>query len=399
MKTPSLLASLLLAPVVAAQTVLPPFSSHYEAVDLGFMPGVHNYAGITFAPNDPNTLLVSAYQSGVIRAVPLQRDGLGRIAGFGTPSVVASVGGNDGGLAFGPGGVLFFTWYGANRLGQLEPGSTSADRTDDLYPLGVSGSVGAVNFVPSGRPGAGRCKLVSYGGSTWYDVTLAPDGQGTFAVSSLSSPIQLQGGPEGMLWPPPGSPLLGTGVLVAEWNAGLYAYSTDQNGDPMPATRQLVMAGLSGNAGGAIDPVSGDFLFSGNGGRLCALRLGAVCGTMTSYGQASPGAGVVPTLTGSGCARLGQTISLRVDGNPNAFGVLAFGSFPVDVQFAGLRVLTNLELVLTSGLGGTGIAVMPLYIPVVPSLGDAHFYFQAAYLDATTPSGLAATAGLDLWIR
>lgn len=399
MRTHILFAGLALAPAALAQSVQPPFNAYYEAVDLGQLPGISNYGGIAFLPNDPNTLLVSAYQSGEIRAVPLIRDAQGRIAGFGPSTQHATVGGNDGGLAFGPGGVLFFTWYGPNRLGQIEPGSTTADRVIDLQPLGVIGSVGACAFVPAGRSGAGRFKLATYGGSVWYDVTLAPDGSGTYSIVSLSAPIQIQGGPEGIVYPPLGSPLLSTSVLVAEWNAGIAAYSTDANGDPLPNTRQLVMTGLSANGGGAIDPVSGDILFTGGGGRLAALRLGATCGSITSYGQPSPGSTVTPTLTGYGCARLGQVVTLRVDGAPNSFGVLALGSYPANVTFQGLTVLTNLEVLTASVLGGTGTMVAPLLIPTTPSLGDQHFYFQAGYLDAGTPSGLSATAGLDLWIR
>ncbi len=394
------LAGLALAACAVAQTVLPPSSGYYEVVDLGKMPGVDDYGGIAFPPGEPHTLLTSAYGSGEIRAVPLVRGGQGRIVGSGPSTVRATVGGNDGGLAFGPGGVLFFTWYGPNRLGQIEPGSSSPDRVLDLGPLGVSGTVGTCAFVPPGRQGAGRFKVASYAGSRVHDLTLVPDGNGTFSIASVSPGVQIQGGPEGMVYPPLGSPLLGQSVLVAEWDTGgVTAYSTDQNGDPMPASRQLVVAGLGATGGGAIDPVSGDFLFTAGNGHLVALRLGATCGAITSYGQATPGAAGTPRLTGVGCARLGEVVTLRVDGPPNGVGVLALGSFPVNVPFQGLTVLTNLEVVIGSGLGGTGVMVAPLYLPATPSLGNRHFYFQAAYLDPTTPSGLTATAGLDLWVR
>lgn len=399
MRTSLPLLGLLLATAAQAQSVLAPFNSYYEAVALGQMPGVFNYGGIAFAPGNPNVLLISPYLSGQVRAVSLVRDSQGFITGFSGSTVYATVGGTDGGLAFGPTGVLFFTWYGPNRLGQILPGSTTANRVDDLAPLGIGGSVGTCAFVPAGRGGAGRFKIATYATSKWYDVTLAPDGAGTFQLQNVTDVATIQGGPEGILYPPSTAPLLGNHVLVADWNSGLYAYQTDANGDPLPATRQLVMTGLSGNAGGAVDPVTGDMLFSGNGGRLVAVREGAVCGSITSYGPASPGSTVTPALTGTGCARLAQSVTLQVDGAPFSLGVLALGYYPVNYQYPGLTLLTTISITVTSVLDATGRFVLPLAIPNTPSLGNTHLYFQAGYLDAGTPSGLSATAGLDVWIR
>lgn len=398
MRTSVLLAGLLAAATAPAQSVLPPFSSQYQAIDLGHMPSVFNYGGLAFPPSDPNTLLVSAYQSGTVRAVALVRDAQGHITGFGGSTVFATVGGNDGGLAFGPGNVLFFTWYGQNRLGQILPGSTTANRLIDLSPLGITGSVGTCVFVPNGRSGAGRCKIVSYSGSRWYDVALAPAGDGTFTIQSATHTATIQGGPEGVLYPEASSPLLPNHVLVAEWNNGLFAYETDANGDPLPATRQPFVTGLSGNAGGAIDPISGDFLFSGNGGVLTAIRATPTCGSMTSYGMASPGF-VTPTLTGSGCARLGQSVSLRVDGPANGFGVLALGDWQIQVDLGGFVLLTTLDVVLTSALDAAGQFTVVWDIPVDPSLGDRHFFLQAACVDAGSAFGLSGSTGLDLWVR
>jgi len=382
-----------------AQSVQPPFNTAYQAVDLGQMPLVYNYGGIAFHPNDPDLLLVSAYASGRIAAVRVVRDSSGLIQGFGTTTTYATVGGTDGGLAFGPGGVLFFTWYGANRLGQIRPGSTVADKIIDLGPLGISTSVGTCAFVPAGRAGAGRFKLANYAASEWFDVTLAPDGNGTYSITAVSAPVQIQGGPEGILYPPTTAPLLGNSVLVAEWNAGLTAYDVDANGDPIAASRQLVMTGLGANGGGAIDPVSGDFLFSGGGGHLVALRAGAACGTILGYGAATPGATTTPTLSAVGCPRLGQSLTVTVQGAPNAFGAFAIGTYSANYTIAGVRILTNMVETFPHTLDAQGRYVMPLAIPTAPNFGDAHFYFQAGYLDPGSATGFAATAGLDVWVR
>ena len=392
-------AGLLLAATAPAQTILPPFNAAWQASDLGPMPNVHNYGGIAFVPGAPNTLLVSAYGSGQIRAVTLVRDADDHIVGFAGSTLHATVGGNDGGLAFGPGGVLFFTWYGANRLGQIRPGSTSADRLIDLAPLGVSGSVGTCAFVPPGRDGAGRFKLVSYAGSRCHDATLVPAGDGTFTLGAVTHTATLQGGPEGLPYPPTSAPLLPQHVLVAEWNAGVFAYRTDANGDPLPATRQPFLAGLSGNAGGAIDPVTGDLLFSGNGGRLCAVRAFASCGALTAYGPATPGTTVTPALTAAGCARLGGAVTFDVVGAPHALGVLVAGDWQLQIDLGGFVLLTSLDVQIPHLLDATGRFSLPYAVPADPALGNAHVYVQAGYLDAGTPFGFSGTAGLDVWIR
>lgn len=395
----TLLPVLLSSALCTAQSVHPPFNDHYHAVDLGQIPGVYNYGGTCFVPGDPNTLLVSAYGSGRIAAVRLLRDASGAITGFGQTTTHATVGGNDGGLAFGPGNVLFFTWYGQNRLGQILPGNTTADRVDDLRPLGTGSSVGTCAFVPAGRAGAGRFKVATYSSDQWYDVTLSPDGNGTFAPAPFGAPVQMQGGPEGILYPPVSAPLLGNSVLVCEWDAGITAYQTDNNGDPIPSTRQMVLSGAPANGGGAIDPITGDFLFTFAGGHLLAMRAGTICGTFTSYGPATPGATLTPTLTATGCPRLSQSFTLLVQGQPQAFGALGMGTFSASWNIEGVTVLTNMIVSFSHQLDAQGRLVVPITIPNSAAWGDLHLYFQAGYLDPGSATGFSATRGLDVWIR
>lgn len=384
--------------LATAQTVLPPFNAHYAAQDLGGITGVLDYGGVTFAAGNPNQLLVSAFGSGTIRAVGVLRDAQGHVVGTTASTIVATVNGNDGGLAVGPNGVLFFTQYPANVLGQILPGASSAAREIDLTALGVDPSVGSCAFVPAGRAGAGRLKIATYSTSTWHELSLAPSADGTFAVTGVPTTIALGGGIEGIAYPPANAPLLGTRVLVAEWSDGVVAWQCDGNGDPIPGTRQPVIANTGSIGGGAVDPLTGDVLFLCGGGRLLSLRTNATCGAITSYGPASPGA-FLPTLVGSGCARLGQSVTLTVGGAPATFGVLTAGSAPLSVPFANLTVLTTLETSFPILLGGNGQFVLPIAIPVVPALGNSHLYLQAGLLDASTASGLSASAGLDLWIR
>lgn len=403
MQTPLSLAissSLLLAGAVTAQSVLPPFDSTYQVINFGSPAGFTSYGGTAFLPSNPNVLLVSVYPSNTIRAVPLSRSQQGYINGFGASAVVASVGGTDGGLAFGPGGVLFATWYGPNRLSQIKPGSTSTDRVDDLGPLGVASSVGACTFVPPGLPGAGRFKVCGYGGNDFYDMPLTPDGTGTYAPGAVGPATFLTGGIEGLVYTPPAMAMIGGRLLAAEWSAGnVAAYQIDSIGNPLPATRQVVIAGLANMGGGAVDPITGDIVFTGGSGNLVVLRNGSACGTFTAYGTASPGASGTPTLTGAGCLRIGQTIAFTTHHAANSVGLLALGYSPTNINYNGLLVLQSLNVTVVSVTNGLGDWSFPLSVPLTPTLGNAHVYLQAAYLDASTPSGFVGTAGLDVLIR
>ena len=114
-----LLAMLAVGGQASALTVDPFYAGSYTAFDLGSAPGVPGfYGGVTFKMGDPNTLLLggSANNSaGKIYEIGVVRDGLGHITGFsGTASVFASAPQIDGGLEYGPGGVLFYTGYSSN---------------------------------------------------------------------------------------------------------------------------------------------------------------------------------------------------------------------------------------------------------------------------------------------
>lgn len=86
--------------------------------------------GLTFLNRD--TLLIGGNantSSGYISQIGVSRDGDGHIVGFSGPaSFYATAPNIDGGLAFGPDGVLFATGYSNNTLLQIKPGSTSPDK-------------------------------------------------------------------------------------------------------------------------------------------------------------------------------------------------------------------------------------------------------------------------------
>jgi YVTN family beta-propeller protein len=264
-----------------AQVVRAPYDASYTVADLGTPAGVPGpLGGLTFLPGDPDTIVIGGAANGAggaLYALSVVRGAGGHITGFdGAATRFADGAYNDGGVTFGPGGVLFLAQYPINGLAQLRPGSTTIDRTTDLTQLGVASSVGAIAFVPPGFPGAGQAKIVSYNAYRWYTLALAAAGDGTWDVTAATYSVTTTGGPEGFIYVPQGSPHFPSpSMLVSEYQAGMVtAFEVDANGDPRPETRVVFVDGLSGAEGAVIDPVTGDFLFStfGGGNHVVAVR-------------------------------------------------------------------------------------------------------------------------------
>ena len=257
------------------------FAGAYTATSLGSVPGLPPlYGGLTFLDN--NTILIGGAANGAagnLRTIGVTRGAGNHVTGFTGSAVPFGTVGiyNDGGVTFGPGGVLFTSQWPVNRLGQTKPGSTVEDKVIDLAPLGVQGSHAAINFVPVGFGGSGQMKLVSWSGGAFYTATYAADGSGTYDITSIVQEdldlvaigIQaLPGGPEGFVYIAAGNAgFANDSMLVSDYSSGrVSAYDVDANGNPLVATRRDFLTGLSGAEGAAIDPVTGDFLFSTFGG-------------------------------------------------------------------------------------------------------------------------------------
>ena len=262
------LASLFATPVGAVPVVAPAFSGVYSIQSLGGVPGLPSpYGGLAFIDND--TLLIGGRANlleGRLYTIDVLRDGDGHISGFaGAAAQFGSVGEfNDGGVVFGPGGVLFTARWPENELGQTLPGDLDETRITNLTGLGIAPSPGGLMFVPAGLPGAGQLKLVSWEGGEWYTLSLAPAPDGTYDILAAVLGPTLPGGPEGIAYVPPGSPLFpNPSVLISEYSAGNVAvYEVDGSGNPIVASRLDFVLGLLGAEGALVDPVTGDFLFS-----------------------------------------------------------------------------------------------------------------------------------------
>jgi hypothetical protein len=118
---------------------------------------------------------------------------------------------------------------------------------------------------------------VTWSSGAWYDATLSPDGTGTYDLTnvarvdvdpSLSGIQNVPGGPEGFVYIRSGNPLFNANaMLIAEFSANrIGAYDLDVDGNPLVNTRRDFITGLTGAEGAAIDPLTGDFLFSTFGG-------------------------------------------------------------------------------------------------------------------------------------
>jgi hypothetical protein len=281
----ALVAALGVAGRVQAQitepTLAPSFSNLYSLTDLGSVPGIPlAYGGLTFKPKNPDVLLIGGSADtpdAGIYSVKVKRGYDDHIIGFGVPSFVAkapgiSDGGIDAGLVYTPKkDVLLYTTYGDNTLGEIQRGSAEPDKKVDLSSLGITSSTGALNFVPQGFAGAGRLKITSYTANEFYDTTITPDGSGTYDINVPSKSVKLDGGLDSFIYVKAGNPGFSKdSLLIEEYdNNRVSAYTIDQNGDPIPDTRQDFITELGfhlptttiGVMGATIDPVTGDFLF------------------------------------------------------------------------------------------------------------------------------------------
>ena len=349
-----------------AQTFGPDFAADYSFVDLGGPPGVPTpLGGVNFKLGDLNTLLIGGAAnstSGAIYELPVTRDAQGHIVGYvGGSSLFSTAPNIDGGLAYGPGDVLFFTEFPLNKVGQIKVGSTSPDREDDLTGPGVCSSLGALTFVPPGFPGAGRLKLASFDCNQWYDAQVTSDGVGTFDIINITNTGAVTGGPEGMVYIDAANPgFTVDSILLAEWSAGqVGAYDIDANGDPVLSTRRDFMLGLSGAEGAVIDPLTGDFIFStfGGGDRILVVT-GFDAPTVYCSGKTNS-LGCVPTIGATGSPTLTGADDFVVSSLNNVngtFGILMWGTAPANnPMWGGTLCITSQSLVFpVLKSGGSG---------------------------------------------
>jgi hypothetical protein len=263
----------------------PEYAGHYSVVDLGQPLGPGAIAGLTFVDDDTlliargshNLVMTSIYSVDIVRDAVTQE-----ITGFaGTGTKFADAPNIDGGLAFHPSGVLFYTTGREHQIVQMKPGSNSPDKVisldSDIPPGGgfVYPSVDGLQFVPAGFAGAGQLKVTRIGSGLWYGLELTPDGQGTFDVTRVQSGIPVESvvkgdpkQPVGFAYVDARSPVFDAdSVLLANFSpSGLVSFEVDANGDPLPSTIRTFMIPdyIYRPWGMAVDPVTGSILFTGD---------------------------------------------------------------------------------------------------------------------------------------
>lgn len=218
---------------------------------------------MAFLPSDPNTLLYGAFTAGGIYAVHVTRDANQHITGIsGTPTLYASAPGITGGLIFAPNNVLF---YGQGKnIVEIKPGDTSPDKTvnlpiidDPTLPPNLTGMAFAPNNSAS-------LYLTTYDGEL-YNVTLFPDGTGTYNFSGLT-PVQFIGEqihditlvniPQPDINPP---------AYILNADPNMYLYGVDSSGVPISSSFKQFYSPTTPSDGGVFDPISGDYIFSNLG--------------------------------------------------------------------------------------------------------------------------------------
>lgn len=255
----------------AETKIAAPFSTAYNVCDLGhFTTAPSGPHAIAFKFDDPNTVLIEGH--GILYSMPVVRDAENHITGFSSPiSTFATTAEEGSALVYGPGSVLFYNRWTLDEVGEFKPGSTVPDAIQGLKPLGVNTWVTGMNFVPAGFPHSGELKLISQvqgGMSNWYSAAIEPDGAGTFNITSATLVTTTLPSSMQFTYVMPGSPNFSDyhAILATEWGPStVAAYSLDSDGNPIPASRQVFMTGLGAASGEAMDPVTGDIIFSGGG--------------------------------------------------------------------------------------------------------------------------------------
>lgn len=175
---------LLLPPLLQAQIGIPPglsFGGQFTLAGLGVVPAP---SAIEFGANGSMLYVAGAGNTpaGMIYRLPVLRDpASSRITGFGAAVPFSPAPYIDAGLQAGPNGVLFFTEYPTNTLGQIVNGTVYE------FPLPPeTNSPGGLVFVPAGLPNAGTLLISNFTSGGIYEVGLTPNPNGTFTPTTAT---------------------------------------------------------------------------------------------------------------------------------------------------------------------------------------------------------------------
>jgi hypothetical protein len=245
------------------------YAQHYQAFLLGTVPGLPtdgHLGGCTIAATDDNTLLVvgnSETPAAGLWSIGVVRDNCGHIVAWnGQAQKIADAPYMDANLPYTDKGVLLYSAWPVNKLGQLMPGATSPSSETDLAIFGVSDSPGGLAFVPSYLPAAGELRAAGWPAGSFYHLDYAVQSPPLLTITGASLATTVtEGG--GFAYVPPGSPgFPKPSLIMAEWQgSAVVSYEVNDQGDPLPATRKPFFTTFPMPWGAYFEPVTGDYLF------------------------------------------------------------------------------------------------------------------------------------------
>jgi len=299
---------------IAEPIVSPQFAAAgYSTSDLGNVPGSF-FIGSSLMFLDDNTLLMGDGSN--LYSVDVTRTA-GHVTGFdGTPTLFATTpGGTNGGMAVGPGGVIFYTNWN-DEIGEIKPGSSATDKLIPFDPIFTATlGISSLTFVPSGIPTDSEMKVGLYGTNEFISLALTPDGSGTYNLSNVDPSTSLFWGASarGMAYYGAGNPLFtNPGLIVTEYgNQYIARYELDANGNPIFDQPDVVVCCSSNEMlGGTVDPLTGDyFFFDRNSGE--ASRLMYLTGFNAPTSSAVPEPGTI-VLMSAGLGLIALTLRRRM---------------------------------------------------------------------------------------
>jgi len=235
--------------------------------------GTQYYGGMALDTTGRLLLAVNDYNNTTaqpIFALTVSRDASGRIISVGLPSpadpyaVVPT--GTPGGLGVG-GGLIYNSdgslLYDTDAKGSIRTYSSAGSTVahEDIF---ASQTMGGLQYVPAGFPGAGLLKASAYSGSTgaWYTI--------------LSNTTTSTAGPTADAFvyaPADGLAVHANSVLVADFQtASLKLYGLDAQGNPIPDSWVTWYSGIPPNSGVVYDPRGHEYLFTLTDGTMWALQ-------------------------------------------------------------------------------------------------------------------------------
>ncbi|PCC69250.1 hypothetical protein SAMN02745121_05894 [Nannocystis exedens] len=258
-------------PIPAGPDVVlaPEFAEFYKTYELGQVPGIptdSRLGGCVISNEDPNLLLVagdSETATGKVWAIEVVRGNCDHIVNFkGVAQLVADTPYVDANLALVESGLMFYTAWPINQIGQLLPGQMAPAVTTDMAALGVENSVSGLGFVPPGFVDAGGMRTITWPGGKWYHLDRTANGD-TFTLANAQQTAALPFGPGGFAYVPKGSPGFEVDhLIVSEWSAGTVGvYRVDDQGDPLPESRKDFYLDFPSPWGAYFEPLTGDFMF------------------------------------------------------------------------------------------------------------------------------------------